>query len=125
MLSRTQWRTWSSSDTCALRKRRRTTSLAEDEIERLQPRFVAGMYAEPYETWSPHKLAERAERRALVHAAIEQLPDDYRTIVTLRDIEELSTAETARILEISEGAARVRLHRARQALRKLLDGYFR
>ncbi len=109
----------------SLRKARRTTSLSEEEIERLQPRFVAGMYAEPYEAWNPHRTAERAERRRLVHEAIERLPDDYRSIVTLRDIEGLSTAEAARILEISEGAARVRLHRARQALRKLLDGYFR
>lgn len=109
----------------ALRKARRLQPLDEEGIERLQPRFVAGMHADAYEAWSPLRLAERAERRALVHAAIERLPDDYRTVVTLRDIEGLSTAETARILDISEGAARVRLHRARQALRKMLDGYFR
>jgi RNA polymerase sigma-70 factor (ECF subfamily) len=109
----------------ALRKRRRLAPLDEDALERLQPSFVAGMYTDQYEAWSPHKLAERAERVDLVRAAIDQLPDDYRAIVTLRDIEELSTAEAARILEISEGAARVRLHRARQALRRMLDGYFR
>lgn len=109
----------------ALRKTRRLTVLEEQDIERLQPRFRMGMYVEQYEAWNPQRISERKERRRLVHEAIAQLPDDYRTIVTLRDIEELSTAEAARILEISEGAARVRLHRARQALRKILDGYFR
>lgn len=109
----------------ALRKKRRTTALEEEDIDRLQPSFAHGLYTEQYESWSPQKLAERTERHALVHAAIDRLPDDYRTIVTLRDLEELSTAEAARVLNISEGAARVRLHRARQALRKMLDEYFR
>ena len=109
----------------SLRKSRRMTSLSEAEMEHLQPRFLMGQYTEPYETWNPQKLAERTERRDLVRAAIEKLPEEGRTIVTLRDIEGLSTAETAEILQISEGAARVRLHRARQALRKMLDGYFR
>ena len=56
--------------------------------------------------------------------AIDRLPHDYRLVVILRDIEQLSTTEAARILEISEGALRVRLHRARQALRSLLDKHF-
>jgi RNA polymerase sigma-70 factor (ECF subfamily) len=43
----------------------------------------------------------------------------------LRDIEELSTEEAARLLEVSENAVKIRLHRARQALRGLLDAQFR
>ena len=82
----------------------------------MQPAFSNGMYAETYEAWNPQKIAEKEERKDLVHKAINQLPDDYRAIVTLRDIEELSTTEVAEILDISEGAVRVRLHRARQAL---------
>jgi len=43
----------------------------------------------------------------------------------MRDIEEMSTAETAAALDITEGAVKVRLHRARQALRELLDPHMR
>ena len=98
--------------------------LEEADIERLQPPFRLGMYVERYARWSPERLAELDERRRLVRQAIDRLPDDYRLVVILRDIEELSTAEAARVLELSEGAVRVRLHRARQALRALLDTHF-
>ncbi len=109
----------------ALRKAKRVTRLDEAELDRMQPTFSRGMYVETFDAWNPQKLAEREERKRIVHAAIDRLPDDYRTIVTLRDIEELSTAEAAAILNITEGAVRVRLHRARQALRHLLDEHFR
>ncbi|MFQ5570912.1 MAG: sigma-70 family RNA polymerase sigma factor [Rhodothermales bacterium] len=108
----------------SLRKTRRYDMLEEADIERLQPSFSKGMYVQKYESWNPHKLAERSERRHLVRKAIDRLPPDYRLVVILRDIEQLSTAEAARILEISEGALRVRLHRARQALRALLEKHF-
>ena len=108
----------------SLRKTRRYELLEEADIERLQPSFSKGMYAQKYPAWNPHQLAERAERRRIVHEAIDQLPPNYRLVVILRDIEQLSTAEAARILEISEGALRVRLHRARQALRALLEKHF-
>jgi len=52
---------------------------------------------------------------------INQLPDDYRVILLLRDIEELSAKEVAEILECSEGTVKVRLHRARCALKKMLE----
>lgn len=109
----------------SLRKTKRYSTLEEEDIERLQPNFNKGMYVESYDSWNPHKVAEKEDRKRIVHKAIDQLPPDYRTIVILRDIEELSTAEAAAILDITEGAARVRLHRARQALRKILDEHFR
>lgn len=109
----------------SLRKSRRLSRLDEEEIDRMQPTFSKGMYVETFDAWNPQKLAEREDRKRIVHAAIDRLPDDYRTVVILRDIEEHSTAETAAILKITEGAARVRLHRARQALRHLLDEHFR
>ena len=108
----------------ARRKLQRQRVLEEADIERLQPPFRLGMYVERYAQWSPERLAELDERRRLVRQAIDRLPDDYRLVVILRDIEELSTAEAARVLELSEGAVRVRLHRARQALRALLDTHF-
>jgi len=109
----------------ALRRMRRFRSLDERDIDSLQPSFRGGMYADPYHAWNPERLTEQAERRRLVREAIDRLPDNYRMIIILRDMEGLSTAEAAQILEIGEGAARVRLHRARQALRALLDAHFR
>ena len=108
----------------SLRKTRRYDMLEEGDIERLQPSFVKGMYAQKYEAWNPQRIAERSERQQIVREAIDRLPPDYRLVVMLRDIEQLSTTEAARILEISEGALRVRLHRARQALRALLEKHF-
>ena len=109
----------------ALRKAKRTTRLDEADIDRMQPTFSKGMYVETFDTWNPQKLAEREDLKRIVHQAIEKLPYDYKTIEILRDIEEHSTAEAAAVLNITEGAARVRLHRARQTLRHLLDEYLR
>jgi len=60
-----------------------------------------------------------------VRGSIEQLPESYRAVLLLRDIEGQSTAETAEVLGLNEGAVKTRLHRARQALRTLLDPYMR
>jgi RNA polymerase sigma-70 factor (ECF subfamily) len=108
-----------------LRKSKRLSSLDEKDVERMQPTFDRGMFAERVEPWSPHRLAELHDRRRIVHDAIDRLPADYRTVVTLRDIQEYPTKDVAEMLGISRGAVRVRLHRARQALRSMLDGHFR
>ncbi len=67
---------------------------------------------------------ERAETRAFVREQIDRLPETYRTVLLLRDIEEMNTPETADMLGITENAVKIRLHRARQALRALLDERF-
>jgi RNA polymerase sigma-70 factor (ECF subfamily) len=61
-----------------------------------------------------------SEIRALLEDAVEALPENYRTVFVLRQMEELSTEETARCLDISEDAVKVRLHRARAALQRHL-----
>ena len=61
-----------------------------------------------------------SEVRSLLEEAVEALPENYRTVFVLRQVEELSTQETARCLEISEDAVKVRLHRARAALQRQL-----
>ncbi|MDX1740321.1 MAG: sigma-70 family RNA polymerase sigma factor [Rhodothermales bacterium] len=109
----------------ALRKTRRTTALEEADLDRLQPSFSRGMYRDSGRDWDPQKLAEQSEVQRLVREAIDRLPEDYRVVVTLRDMQELPTAEVAQVLGISEGAVRVRLHRARQALKTLLDPLMR
>ncbi len=104
----------------ALRKAKRTRSLDEQGVGHLQPSFNRGMFEHSVDAWSPEQFAELADRKRMVHDAIDRLPDDYREVVILRDIEEFDTDEVARALDISNGAVRVRLHRARQALRTLL-----
>jgi RNA polymerase sigma-70 factor, ECF subfamily len=108
-----------------LRTRRRTQERAIDD---LLPKFVEdghrdvpdGEWTEPVGT-----AIERAETKALVADCIKQLPDSYRIVLTLRDLEEIDTAETAQLLGVSVGVVKTRLHRARQALRTLLDPHFR
>ena len=70
-------------------------------------------------------ILQRKETHELVQRCIGQLPEIYRTVVLLRDIEGFDTEETARMLGASVGVVKMRLHRARQALRSLLDPYFR
>jgi RNA polymerase sigma-70 factor (ECF subfamily) len=95
----------------------------EVPLDDLLPAFdEAGRHARPVRRWAepaPALLA-RAETRARVRACIDRLPEGYRTVLLLRDIEELDTEETARLLGIAGGAVKTRLHRARQALRTLL-----
>jgi RNA polymerase sigma-70 factor (ECF subfamily) len=68
----------------------------------------------------PSEALERSEMRNLLQNAVEELPPIYREIFVLRDIEELSIAETADVLQITVASVKVRLHRARVALQKTL-----
>lgn len=61
------------------------------------------------------------ERKALVHDALDELSDTYQEVVRLRDLEELSTQETAERLGLSRVNVRVRLHRARKQLTDVLE----
>jgi len=67
------------------------------------------------------ELIARDDVRAAVRAAIDRLPTSYRNVLLLRDIEGLSMKEVAEMLEVSENNAKVRLHRARNALKKELE----
>jgi RNA polymerase sigma-70 factor (ECF subfamily) len=103
-----------------LRSRRRKP---EESIEDLLPAFREdGHHVEQVTEWSApaDRLLEREETRAVVRACIDELPDSYRVVLILRDIEELSTQETAERLAMTPTAVKVRLHRARQALCTLL-----
>ena len=107
-----------------LRSRRRTP---ETSIDELLPAFQEdGHHVERFSDWCApaDELIERAETRAMVRASIDRLPDNYREILILRDIEELSTDESARALRMTPTAVKVRLHRARQALSTLLRKEF-
>ncbi len=111
---------------CCLMKLRTQRRHPEEDIERLLPRFQEdGHQVEPSIAWadSAETMLQRAELRDIVRSSIGQLPDRYRLVLLLRDIEELSTEETAKLLHVTPNAVKVRLHRARQALRTLLDPY--
>ncbi|MCZ6782774.1 MAG: sigma-70 family RNA polymerase sigma factor [Proteobacteria bacterium] len=107
-----------------LRTRRRKP---EQSIEELLPRFLEDGHVEvptaPWKAGADH-LLETRENRDQVREAIGQLPENYRTVVLLRDIEEFDTDQTAEALGISRAAVKTRLHRARQALRTLLASHF-
>jgi RNA polymerase sigma-70 factor, ECF subfamily len=108
----------------ALMKLRGRRRRPEVSIEALLPRFREdGHQADPPAPWqeSAEGLLSRKETRALVRAAIDRLPESYRTVLLLRDIEEMDTEETAELLGVGAGVVKTRLHRARQALRSLLD----
>jgi len=103
-----------------LRSRRRKP---EDSIDALLPAFQQdGHHVEQFSDWSApaDQLLEQQQTRATVRACIDQLPDNYRAVLMLRDIEERSTQEVAELLTMTPTAVKVRLHRARQALSTLL-----
>jgi len=107
-----------------LRTRRRKP---EESIELLLPSFQDdGHHVEQFSEWGAPAdiLLEREETRATVRACIQQLPDNYRQVLLLRDIEELPTQDVAQMLKMTATAVKVRLHRARQALSTLLRNEF-
>ncbi|MBV8139726.1 MAG: sigma-70 family RNA polymerase sigma factor [Deltaproteobacteria bacterium] len=96
----------------------------EQPIETFLPRF------DQDGEWMDHQLActeatesilERRDSREMVRRCIERLPHKYRSVLVLRDIEELDTDETAQYLAVTANTVKVRLHRARQALKALIE----
>ena len=75
--------------------------------------------------WSalPDDQALRGELHDVIQGAIQELPEIYRAVMLLRDVEELSTEEAAQVLDLSTEAVKTRLHRARLAVRQKLDRY--
>jgi RNA polymerase sigma-70 factor (ECF subfamily) len=108
-----------------LRHRRRHPELA---IEDLLPDYDdTGHRLEEHAVEWPDDVVGRMEQAQLgkvVRDAIERLPENYRCVLVLRDIEGLSTEEAAQALGVRPEAAKMRLHRARQALRTLLEPHF-
>jgi RNA polymerase sigma-70 factor (ECF subfamily) len=103
-----------------LRSKRRKP---EEFIDDLLPAFQAdGHHVEQFSDWAApaDQLIEREETRRTVRGCVDRLPEQYRSVLMLRDIEELSTQEVARMLDMTPTAVKVRLHRARQALSTLL-----
>ncbi len=65
----------------------RYSTLEEVDIEQFQPAFDRGMYTDGFASWNPQRIAEKQDRKHIVHKSIDQLPPAYREIVILRDQE--------------------------------------
>jgi RNA polymerase sigma-70 factor, ECF subfamily len=111
----------------ALMKLRTRKRKPEQPIDSMLPGFnEEGHFEERFQSWEEpvDKALEREENRELVRRQIDALPESYRTVLVLRDIEGLDTEETANMLGLSVNATKIRLHRARQALRAMLAPHF-
>ena len=112
----------------ALMKLRSRRCAIEQPVEDILPhidRDCCRMQAPWIEMATPHEVLERKEVRDLVVAKMLELPDSYRIVLLLRDIEGMSTEETAGALGMTEGAVKVRLHRARAAFKTLVEPVLR
>ena len=112
----------------ALSKLRQRKRLAEQSIDEHQPEFDRRdcRIELPWSHLaSVDEIMESEETRRRVYESIAELPDAYRIVLQLRDIEEYDTSEVATLLGISENNVKVRLHRARAALKKLLEPILR
>ena len=112
----------------ALSKLRQLKRLAEQSIDEHLPefdRFDCRVETPWTRLASVEEIIESDDKRQRVYEGIGQLPDAYRVVLQLRDIEEYDTREVATLLSISESNVKVRLHRARAALKKLLEPILR
>lgn len=116
----------------ALMRLRSQKRHAETSTEELPPGFL-DKYQSTYgqimsygENWSkrPDEELQSEELRRQIQTAVDQLPEIYRTVFLVRDVDGLSTEETAEALGLSIPTVKTRLHRARMALRDAIGGHF-
>ena len=110
------------------RKRRAPDTLSDQPLELSGPRFSAEGYLEPT---SSSDWSQRADDRMMsgelgeaINKAVAELPDDYRTVFLLKDVDGLSNEDIADALNLTVPAVKSRLHRARLALREKLGEFF-
>jgi RNA polymerase sigma-70 factor (ECF subfamily) len=108
-----------------LRKIKRRAEQAIDELNPEFDRYECRIEAPWRHLASLQEIMENEELRSRVHDGIDALPDSYRIVLQLRDVEGYDTGEVADLLTISDGNVKVRLHRARAALKKLLEPVLR
>ena len=115
-----------AKNACLMKRRRSVFApKAELSLDELMPRKTQDGEGTRIEIadWSalPEDIVLGGELQRTLNRAVEQLPDIYKAVFLLRDIEELSTEDTAGVLGVSEDVVKTRLHRARLVLRKSLD----
>jgi RNA polymerase sigma-70 factor, ECF subfamily len=108
-----------AKNACLMQRRKSIFAPARElSIDDLPPTSEVADGAEPADA-----RMLQAELRAVLDRVIVELPQPYRAVVLLRDLEELSTEETAQILDLSLDVVKTRLHRGRVAMRQKLDCY--
>jgi len=108
-----------AKNACLMQRRKSVFAPAHElSLDELPPTLDVPDAAGP-----PDRELLRSELRAVVDRIIAELPQSYRAVVLLRDMEELSTEETAQILDLSTDVVKTRLHRGRLAMRQKLDCY--
>ena len=111
-----------------LRTRRRHPQVSMEEVTALgaDETGVDGFGAGAGDDWSkrPDDQLQSTELRAAIQAAVDALPESSRQVFMVRDVDGLSTEETAETLGLSVPAVKTRLHRARLALREAISRYF-
>ena len=112
-----------------LRSRNRHPEVTVEDIEPtvLNDAVVeSGQLMRASADWSqrPDEQLQSEEMRAHIQTSVNALPDGLRTVFLLRDVEEMSTEDTAQMLGLSVPAVKTRLHRARLALREAIGRYF-
>jgi RNA polymerase sigma-70 factor (ECF subfamily) len=119
-----QFRTWvlSIARNEGLGRLRKTENRREDSLDALTDGDAGDFTPAILTSWReiPTEALERQELGGLLRQAIAGLPEIYRNVVLLRDIEEMDVRQTAAALDITEGAVKVRLHRARALLQRSL-----
>jgi RNA polymerase sigma-70 factor, ECF subfamily len=108
-----------AKNACLMQRRKSVFAPAhEQSLEELAPSAEVPDLAQ-----EPEAELLQSELRAVLDRIIAELPSSYRAVVLLRDIEELSTEDTAQILDVSTDVVKTRLHRGRLAMRQKLDCY--
>ncbi|MDB5464751.1 MAG: polymerase sigma-70 factor,ECF subfamily [Phenylobacterium sp.] len=103
------------------RLRRRRTMVELDELETAQTGAQVLDFPGMARSDDPEADAARAQIRRILERAVDALPEPFRLVFILREIEELSAEETARHLDLKVETVKTRLHRARRRLRETLD----
>jgi RNA polymerase sigma-70 factor (ECF subfamily) len=115
------------TNNCLMKRRRRRIQDLEDPLEILDhpPTTADGHFSRQIESWpsTPSEIVLDKELRHVLDQAIQRLPEEYRVVFVLRDVEGRSNEETAGILSISVEATKSRLRRARAFLRNELTPY--
>jgi RNA polymerase sigma-70 factor (ECF subfamily) len=110
------------------RKRRAPDTVPDQPVEMTGPKFNAegGFEQPPRSDWSQRADDKLLSRELGVHidAAVRELPDEYRTVFLLKDVDGLSNEQIADALDLTVPAVKSRLHRARLALREKLSDFF-
>ncbi|ACI58115.1 RNA polymerase, sigma-24 subunit, ECF subfamily (plasmid) [Rhizobium leguminosarum bv. trifolii WSM2304] len=104
-----------------MRTRKNTTGLDEIDMQATSAGGEVVQFPSSLSATDPETELSRSQARQLLEQAVDELPDDFRAIFVLRDVEGMSTDEAASYLGIRPETAKTRLHRARKMMRQSIE----